>query len=149
MGFSSDETPLWIFDLATARWSKFGGGVTHRTSNGGRNRSSPRGCSSVTAQPLGRRAHSAVLYHRAGVMSVYGGYQDFKGSSSELWTFHLGKEEMIRVKSEIKMTNHRNHLQNDKSGRRKVTVTRRVPHRQVGTTTRRWCTRTPCTCTVA
>lgn len=75
MGYSSDETPLWIFDLVTARWSKFSGTKSPRSSN-------------VITQPLGRRGHTAVLYKN--VMSIYGGYQDFKGSSSELWTYNIG-----------------------------------------------------------
>lgn len=40
-------------------------------------------------QPAGRRGHSAVVYD--GVMHVFGGYQDLRGSSSELWTFDLSK----------------------------------------------------------
>ncbi len=40
-------------------------------------------------QPTGRRGHSAVLYGDA--MHVYGGYQDLRGSSSELWTFDFSE----------------------------------------------------------
>lgn len=40
-------------------------------------------------QPYGRRAHSAVLYKDS--MHIYGGYQDLRGSSSELWSFNLSK----------------------------------------------------------
>ena len=40
--------------------------------------------------PAGRRGHSAVICNNA--MHIYGGYQDLKGSSSELWTFDFGKQ---------------------------------------------------------
>ena len=40
-------------------------------------------------QPSGRRGHSAVLYKDA--LYVYGGYQDLKGSLSELWILNLRK----------------------------------------------------------
>lgn len=43
-----------------------------------------RGC----AVPRGRRGHTALV-HR-GQMLIYGGYQDLRGSSSELWAFHFG-----------------------------------------------------------
>lgn len=38
--------------------------------------------------PKGRRGHTALV-HR-GSMLVYGGYQDLKGSCSELWAYHFG-----------------------------------------------------------
>nr|CAD7442846.1 unnamed protein product [Timema bartmani] len=41
------------------------------------------------AVPRGRRGHSALI-HR-GTMLVYGGYQDLRGSSNELWGFHFGE----------------------------------------------------------
>ena len=44
-------------------------------------------------QPSGRRGHSAVVYD--GVMHVFGGYQDLRGSSSELWTFDLSKFSLL------------------------------------------------------
>jgi len=43
-----------------------------------------RGC----VIPRGRRGHTALV-HR-GQMLIYGGYQDLRGSSSELWAFHFG-----------------------------------------------------------
>lgn len=43
-----------------------------------------RGC----VIPRGRRGHTALV-HR-GQMLIYGGYQDLRGSSSELWSFHFG-----------------------------------------------------------
>ena len=59
--------------LVSSQWSKSSG------------KSSP---SNATVQPLGRRGHTAVVYKN--VMTIFGGYQDLKGSTSELWTFHLG-----------------------------------------------------------
>lgn len=40
--------------------------------------------------PRGRRGHTALV-HR-GQMLIYGGYQDLRGSSSELWSFHFETE---------------------------------------------------------
>ena len=37
--------------------------------------------------PQGRRGHSAVVHQDC--MYIYGGYQDLRGSTSELWAFHL------------------------------------------------------------
>ena len=45
--------------------------------------------SSSETQPSGRRGHTAVLYGDA--MHVFGGFQDIRGSSSELWTFDFCK----------------------------------------------------------
>ncbi|KAL4221996.1 hypothetical protein ACF0H5_018042 [Mactra antiquata] len=42
-------------------------------------------------RPCVRRHHSAVVYN--GAMYVYGGYIDMKGSSSELWKYHVDDEE--------------------------------------------------------
>jgi len=39
--------------------------------------------------PRGRRGHTALVHQ--GAMLVYGGYQDLRGSSNELWGFHFGK----------------------------------------------------------
>lgn len=51
-----------------------------------------RGC----AVPRGRRGHTALV-HR-GQMLIYGGYQDLRGSSPELWAFHFGKKKKKRRK---------------------------------------------------
>lgn len=73
IGFASTgETPLWILDLSAQTWRK------HHVR------------SSSVHQPSGRRGHSAVVYD--GIMHVFGGYQDLRGSSSELWTFDLASE---------------------------------------------------------
>lgn len=76
IGFSSNgETPLWILDLSTTTWRKL-------TVN-------PSPSTSLGMAPTGRRGHSSVLYDDA--MHVYGGYQDLRGSSSELWTFDFSE----------------------------------------------------------
>ena len=75
VGFASDETPLWIFDLHDSSWHKF----------------KPR-LSDATSRPIGRRGHSAVVYH-SNLMTIYGGYQDLRGSLSELWIFDMETEE--------------------------------------------------------
>ncbi|XP_015912257.1 uncharacterized protein [Parasteatoda tepidariorum] len=73
IGFASTgETPLWILDLNAQTWRK------HHV----------RGSS--VHQPSGRRGHSAIMFD--GFMHVFGGYQDLRGSSSELWIFDLATE---------------------------------------------------------
>ena len=47
---------------------------------------SPKG----VVTPVGRRSHTALVFQDS--MYIYGGYQDLKGSTSELWAFHFGKE---------------------------------------------------------
>ena len=80
IGFAPDEeTPLWILDLETYKWRK---------------QASPSGQLSpgtTLVSPSGRRGHSAVVFDFG--LHVYGGYQDLKGSSSELWTFDLDTEQ--------------------------------------------------------
>ena len=48
--------------------------------------------------PKGRRSHTATVFQDS--LYIYGGYQDLKGSSSELWSFHFGKENMNIVAKE-------------------------------------------------
>lgn len=72
VGFSAGtETPLWVYQVKSNTWRKV------------------RGQKGV-AVPRGRRGHTALV-HR-GAMLVYGGYQDLRGSSSELWAFHFDTE---------------------------------------------------------
>ncbi|EFN60669.1 Tip elongation aberrant protein 1 [Camponotus floridanus] len=72
LGFSAGtETPLWVYNVKTNVWRKV---------------RAQRGC----AVPRGRRGHTALV-HR-GQMLIYGGYQDLRGSSSELWAFHFETE---------------------------------------------------------
>lgn len=73
IGFASTgETPLWILDTGVGTWRK------HHI----------RGLSGQ--QPSGRRGHTSVVYN--GAMHIYGGYQDLRGSSSELWSFDFVTE---------------------------------------------------------
>lgn len=79
IGFSSSgETPLWILDLTNLSWTKCGSSAAGL----------PPGASG--SSPAGRRGHTAVLHEAA--LHVFGGYQDLRGSSSELWTFDLGEQ---------------------------------------------------------
>ncbi|KAF5290221.1 hypothetical protein FQA39_LY14775 [Lamprigera yunnana] len=69
VGFSAgSETPLWVYGIKNNSWKKI------RTLKG-----------AVT--PKGRRGHTALV-HR-GTMLIYGGYQDLRGSCSELWGYHF------------------------------------------------------------
>lgn len=77
---SSGECPLWVLDLKNLSWSQC-------SASG---QGMPPGSSGTS--PSGRRGHSAVLYGSA--IHVFGGYQDLRGSSSELWTFDLGEFEI-------------------------------------------------------
>jgi len=71
LSFCNDqETPLWFYHLQTGVWEKF---------------ATPKGGSPVT--PRGRRGHTAVVFQDS--MYIYGGYQDLKGSTAELWAFHF------------------------------------------------------------
>ncbi|KAJ8938881.1 hypothetical protein NQ318_016085, partial [Aromia moschata] len=40
--------------------------------------------------PKGRRGHTALVHN--GTMLIYGGYQDLRGSCSELWAYHFDTE---------------------------------------------------------
>lgn len=72
LGFSAGtETPLWVYDITKNVWRKV------RTQKG-------------VHVPRGRRGHTALVHK--GHMLVYGGYQDLRGSCSELWAFHFGKK---------------------------------------------------------
>lgn len=72
VGFSSaTETPLWVYNVKSNTWRKV------------------RGQKGVSV-PKGRRGHSALVHK--GSMLLYGGYQDLRGSSNELWAFHFETE---------------------------------------------------------
>ncbi|UXI22962.1 hypothetical protein NH340_JMT08905 [Sarcoptes scabiei] len=81
IGYATDETPLWIYDLKRCVWRKFS--TEYRLAN--------RLNASISSRPLGRRGHSAVVYRN--LMCIFGGYQDIKGSTSEIWYFDLDTEE--------------------------------------------------------
>ncbi|XP_066156596.1 uncharacterized protein [Euwallacea fornicatus] len=68
---SSTETPLWVYDVKADNWRKV------KTKKG-------------LMAPKGRRGHSALVHN--GTMFIYGGYQDLKGSSGEVWAFHFDTE---------------------------------------------------------
>ncbi|CAG0886636.1 unnamed protein product [Cyprideis torosa] len=72
VGFSSsDEVPLWIYDMKCNKWRK------HFPAKG-------------DPAPLGRRGHVALVYQKS--MFIHGGYQDLKGSTGEIWAFNLDTE---------------------------------------------------------
>ncbi|XP_014272328.1 uncharacterized protein [Halyomorpha halys] len=72
IGFSAcNEAPLWVYNIKNNSWKKV------------------RSCKAATV-PKGRRGHTALV-HRS-TMIIYGGYQDLRGSSSELWVFHFESE---------------------------------------------------------
>ncbi|XP_072401398.1 uncharacterized protein [Diabrotica undecimpunctata] len=72
VGFSAGtETPLWVYDIKLNSWKK------KKTKKG------------VTT-PKGRRGHTALVTH--GSMLIYGGYQDLRGSTNELWAYHFDTE---------------------------------------------------------
>uniref|UniRef100_A0A6P7F5I0 Uncharacterized protein LOC114326088 n=1 Tax=Diabrotica virgifera virgifera TaxID=50390 RepID=A0A6P7F5I0_DIAVI len=72
VGFSAGtETPLWVYDIKLNSWKK------KKTKKG-------------VATPKGRRGHTALVTH--GSMLIYGGYQDLRGSTNELWAYHFDTE---------------------------------------------------------
>ncbi|XP_057660577.1 uncharacterized protein LOC130896456 [Diorhabda carinulata] len=72
VGFSAGtETPLWIYDIKLNCWKK------KKTKKG-------------VVTPKGRRGHTALVTN--GSMLIYGGYQDLRGSSNELWAYHFDTE---------------------------------------------------------
>lgn len=74
VGFASTgETPLWIFDTGCSTWRKHCGGESRRQ------------------RPSGRRGHTSVVHN--GAMHVFGGYQDLRGSSAQLWAFRFDTEQ--------------------------------------------------------
>lgn len=52
-----------------------------------------------TTAPQSRKAHTAVIHE--GSMFIYGGYQDMRGSLSEMWQFKLGTTDAIIAFSRI------------------------------------------------
>ncbi|KAK5644820.1 hypothetical protein RI129_006120 [Pyrocoelia pectoralis] len=82
VGFSAgSETPLWMYDIKNNNWKKI------RTQKG-----------AVT--PKGRRGHSALVHK--GTMLIYGGYQDLRGSCSELWGYHFDSGSWHLISSTVK-----------------------------------------------
>lgn len=67
----SDET-FWRLDLASNVWSSLNMKSTKYGAHLG---------------PTNRRGHSAVIYGDS--MYIFGGYEDFRGSSAQLWEYNL------------------------------------------------------------
>ncbi|XP_040578095.1 uncharacterized protein [Lepeophtheirus salmonis] len=77
VGFSNgSETPLWMYEITYNKWKK------HKSSKGHK-------------APTGRRGHTATIYQEC--MYIYGGYQDFKGSISDLWAYNFASEDWCLV----------------------------------------------------
>ncbi|KAM4669741.1 putative protein tag-53 [Amazona ochrocephala] len=77
--FTQAKTPLWIYDIDSARWTE---------------------CCNVPAEteslaPTNRKGHSAVVYHSS--MYIYGGYFGIRGISQEFWTFHFDTRKWLCV----------------------------------------------------
>ncbi|XP_068231016.1 uncharacterized protein [Palaemon carinicauda] len=116
----SNETPLWIYHLKTRTWRKWrwagggrgpssigggGGGSAGPPAGYGAHRggvpagggSGGRSGGAGASGPTGRRAHTAVIAGES--MIIYGGYQDLRGSSAELWSFNLKDETWTQLAS--------------------------------------------------
>ncbi|XP_071543729.1 uncharacterized protein [Panulirus ornatus] len=89
----SNETPLWIYEPQTRIWRKWRWDGAGRGTFGGC--MSSRGRSGGASGPTGRRAHTAIMV--GDLMLIYGGYQDLRGSSSELWSFNTQEEVWTQV----------------------------------------------------
>ncbi|NXQ88637.1 GEFF factor, partial [Nyctibius grandis] len=79
--FTQAKTPLWMYDIDAARWTK---------------------CCNVPAEtessaPTNRKGHSAVVYQAS--MYIYGGYFGIRGISQEFWTFHFDTRKWLCVSS--------------------------------------------------
>ncbi|XP_064291046.1 uncharacterized protein LOC135309085 isoform X3 [Passer domesticus] len=69
--FTQAKTPLWIYDIDSARWTE----------------SCNEPAETESSAPANRKGHSAVVYHSS--MYIYGGYFGIKGISQEFWEFHF------------------------------------------------------------
>ncbi|XP_028042215.1 uncharacterized protein LOC114251965 [Bombyx mandarina] len=92
-GALTNETPLWIYDTETQIWRKLPGQVNY-TSSVRRRARDPRG---AVSGPRGRRGHTA--HALKDCLLIYGGYQDLKGSTNELWAFHYESESWHQVRT--------------------------------------------------
>ncbi|XP_071602837.1 kelch domain-containing protein 3-like isoform X1 [Heliangelus exortis] len=77
--FTQAKTPLWMYDIDSARWTE---------------------CPNVPAEtessaPTNRKGHSAVVYHSS--MYIYGGYFGIRGISQEFWSFHFDTSKWLCV----------------------------------------------------
>ncbi|XP_037778566.1 uncharacterized protein LOC119575159 [Penaeus monodon] len=92
----SNETPLWIYHPQTRMWRKWrwaGAGASGARMGGG----SERGRIGGASGPTGRRGHTALM--AGDSMIIYGGYQDLRGSSSEIWSFNVVEETWSQISS--------------------------------------------------
>lgn len=88
LSYGEDLSPLWIFDVASRVWRRWGAEnkvLVDKKGGGGGKAKGPE----MTKTPLGRRGHSALVWNN--YMLIYGGYRDLKGSLGDLWAFHFGK----------------------------------------------------------
>lgn len=72
---SNNEQSFWKLDLATCEWQS----LSVRSSKLG-----------AHLRPTNRRGHSAVIYNNS--MYIYGGFEDFRGSSNQLWEYQLANQ---------------------------------------------------------
>ncbi|XP_068051546.1 uncharacterized protein [Anomalospiza imberbis] len=79
--FTQAKTPLWIYDIDSARWTE----------------SCNEPAETESSAPANRKGHSAVVYHSS--MYIYGGYFGIKGISQEFWEFHFGTRKWLCVSS--------------------------------------------------
>ncbi|NXJ05904.1 GEFF factor, partial [Odontophorus gujanensis] len=77
--FTQAKSPLWIYDIDSARWTE-GHNVPAEMES---------------SAPTNRRGHSAVVYR--GSMYIYGGYIGIRGISQEFWTFHFDTSRWLHV----------------------------------------------------
>lgn len=72
---SNNEQSFWKLDLATSEWQS----LSVKSSKLG-----------AHLRPTNRRGHSAVIYNNS--MYIYGGFEDFRGSSNQLWEYQLANQ---------------------------------------------------------
>ncbi|NXX86360.1 TEA3 protein, partial [Urocolius indicus] len=77
--FTQAKTPLWIYDIDSARWTEC--------------RNLP--AETESSAPTNRKGHSAVVHHSS--MYIYGGYLGIRGISQEFWTFHFDTRKWLCV----------------------------------------------------
>lgn len=69
---SNNENSFWRLDLSNNEWQS----LSMKSNKFG-----------AYLGPTNRRGHSAIIY--ASSMYIYGGFEDFRGSSGQLWEFNL------------------------------------------------------------
>lgn len=72
---SNTDNNFWRLDLATQRWQS----LSVESSKLG-----------AHLGPTNRRGHSAIIHEQS--MYIYGGFEDFRGSSGQLWEFQINKQ---------------------------------------------------------